>query len=486
MSLQAHIYRIEKTRKERLEESVHERVPTTVAGIRALTGYEPRAGQKVLEDQERRFNVEVLHRRFGKTVFKINKLIERAIFCPYLDGRYAYFAPTYSMAEDIAWHYLDNFTEHLPGRRLLQSKLAVFLPTLAGHEARIRLYGLDSPKQRVRGLYLDGAVFDEYPWIPPSAWTEQVRPMLLDINRSGDDALGRRNQWADFIFTPFGRNHAYSLYNNARTWMDGGVVTQFDEVEGTLVESRSDEWACALVKASESGILDADELAMAKVQMGISKYEQEMECSFDAAVEGAIYAREIEEARKQGRIGSVPWNKMLPVNTAWDLGYDDATAIWFYQQVGNKIHVIDYAEHSGAGLDFYADLLADRGYRYGHHLFPHDVEVTELGSGKSRRSILQGLGIRVSTVPKHKVWDGIDAGRLILSRAVFDHDRCAQGLDALALYRREYDEKKQIMRETPRHDRYSHGADAWRYLAMGLRAPRTAPFNASNLTHGEF
>lgn len=439
--------------------------------VRELTGYRPRPLQAELEAAERRFNVEVMHRRFGKTVFKVNKLIERAVDCPYPDGRYAYLAPTYAMAEDIAWTYLLAFTEGIPRREVQASRLAVWLPTRLGSRARIRLYGVDSPKERLRGLYLDGVVFDEYAHIPPAVMAAQVRPMLADENRAGVDRLGRVNQWADYIFTPFGRNHAYTLYRKARAWHEGQAVTEMD-LGGVEHLVRRDDYFAALMRGSETGILsEAERVAMLN-DMGRAKYQQEVECDFDAAVEGAIYARDLEEIRARGQVGRVAYNKLLPVSTAWDLGWDDATAIWFAQRVGSGLHVVDYYEATGADLTHYADVLAQRGYRYDRHYLPPDVAQHEMGVGKSREQILRSLGVRVTVVPKHRVHDGIAAVQALLPRCYFDEERCAEGLDRLALYRREYDERLQRHREKPLHDWASHGADAFRMLAMGLRAFR--------------
>ena len=474
MALHAQVKRVMKLREEHAKAKA---VATMPDDIRELTGYQPREFQAHLEASERRFNVEVLHRRAGKTVGKINKLIERAVDCPFPDGRYAYGAPTYGQAEDITWHYLEMYASKIPGAREEKGKLAYWLPTRLGSKARIRLYGLDSPKQRMRGLYLDGAVLDEFPWIPPSAWNQQIRPMLMDENRRGVDRFGRANQWCDFIFTPFGRNHAYTMHRNAKLWMEGKAVTIRDPLSDTEEAVYSHDWFTYVLKASESSILSADELAAARVEMGPSKYDQEMECSFDAAVEGAIFARALEECRAQGRIGPVPWNKLLPVSTAWDLGWDDATAIWFFQQMGDAVRFIDYYEATGASLDHYADVMAAKGYRYGYNLLPHDVEVHELGSGKSRRQILSELGVRVTTVPQYKPkQDGIPAAQALIARASFDAERCADGLDRLALYRREFDEKNQIFRENPAHDWASHGASALMQCAMGIRSARAGAY----------
>lgn len=440
--------------------------------VRKYTGYEPRQLQQYLRDNERRFNVEVMHRRFGKTVEKINKAIEMAVVCPFPAGRYAYAAPTREQAEDIGWHYLKQFTERIPSAEVLESKLAVVLPTALGGTARVRLYGLDSPKQRLRGMYLDGFIGDEYAWVRPSVWGQQVRPMLSDKNRAGVDMFGRLNQWADFIFTPFGRNHAHTMYQNAIRWRDGEAVIINDEMTGERLEVRRDDWFAAMFKASETSILDENELAAAKIDIGSSKYEQEYECSFDAAIEGAIFARQLEEARAQGRIKSCPYDKMRPVNTAWDLGHDDATAIWFFQQYGQLIRFIDYYENSKMPLEHYPEVLAEKRYRYGYHLLPHDVKqgAFELGQGKNRKTLLRMHGVRVTEVPKVRYkTDSIAAAQALLSRSEFDIEKCSVGLDMLSLYRRQFNEQLRIFSQHPVHDFASHGADAYQTAAVGLK-----------------
>jgi hypothetical protein len=494
MTLSASIQRLAKLQAEHDRVEAISNLPDD---IRQVTCYGPRLLQSELDILERRFNVLVVHRRFGKTVREINKLIERAVECPFEDGRYIYGAPTYSQAEDIAWVHLENYAKKVPGAYAEKGKLAYWIPTRLGSWARIRLYGFDSPKQRVRGLYCDGAVLDEFPWIPPSAWSQQIRPMLMDENRRGNDRLGRRNQWADFIFTPQGRDHAFTLYRNACLWRDGKGVGIKDPLTGEDRVVMSDDWFAACYKASETGILSPEEMDAACAEMdmlpGSSKYLQEMECSFDAAVEGAIFSKQLEAARNQGRIATVPYNELAPVNTAWDLGWDDATAIWFFQQVGvisigsmnyELVRVIDYLEDSGQDLAFYRDAMAKKGYSYGYHLLPADVEVHDLGTGKSRRQILAELGLQVHTVPKYspKV-DGIPAAQNLLARCVFDEEKCAVGLDRLALYRREYDEKNQIFRAEPVHNWASHGASALMQLAMGIRK---SPTRGSYAPVGEF
>lgn len=442
--------------------------------IRELTRFIPRPLQRDMRARMRRFNSWVVHRRFGKSVLAVNTLGELAIECPFSHGRYAYLAPTYDMARNIAWTYLKDFADRIPTAETMESKLTIELPTRIGGRAQISLYGTDTPKQRLRGMYLDGVVFDEWAQIPPHVWTQQVRPMLSDVNRNGFDENMQENQWAIFMTTPFGRNHAYHMHNRAELWAKGmGARMGSDDVNASASHDDlvyRNDWAAELWKASQTGVLDKEELRLARMDMNDDDaYEQEYECSWDAAVKGAIYAKQIAELKDRGRFMRVPYNPLLPVHTGWDLGFDDSTAIWFVQCVANEVRVIDYYEASGAGLDHYADVLEKKGYGYGRHYLPHDVEQTELGTGKSRISVLRALGVRGVTVPRSNVEDGIAAVRVLLPRCVFDASTTEEGVSRLVLYHREWDERQMVLRQKPKHDWTSHSADAFRTLAMGLR-----------------
>jgi hypothetical protein len=395
--------------------------------------YRPRPLQAELHRSLQRFNVLVAHRRFGKTVFCVNELIARAAANPLERPRYAYVAPLFTQAKDVAWDYLKRFTAAIPGVEVSETELRVDLPG----GARIRLYGADNP-DRLRGLYLDGVVLDEYAQIQPRLWAEVIRPALTD-----------REGWATFIGTPMGRNQLYEIYEQAKA---------------------DPAWYAALFRASESGVIPAAELDAARRTMSEEQYAQEFECSFDAAVMGAYYGRLLAVAEREGRIATVPWEPAVPVHTAWDLGIGDSTAIWFCQRVARETRLIDYYESSGVGLDHYARALAERPYVYGEHLLPHDAAVRELGSGKSRVETLTSLGIRPRVLPAMRIEDGINAVRNLLPQCWFDAGRCARGLEALRQYRRDWDERARAFRPRPLHDWTSHGADAFRYLAQGLRA----------------
>ena len=405
--------------------------------IRVSTGYQPRPLQAQLHREVKRFNVLVAHRRFGKTVWAVNELIDQCLRCPKPDPRYAYIAPFFNQAKDIAWEYLKRYTAPIPGATPNESELRVDLP--GGR--RIRLYGADNA-DRMRGIYLDGVVLDEPAQMEPRVWSEIIRPALAD-----------REGWAVFIGTPMGRNAFHDRYETAKG---------------------DPAWRASLFRASETGIIPQAELDAARRDMTPEQYEQEFECSFEAAIVGAYYGRELAAAEKDKRITSVPWEPRSQVWTAWDLGIGDSTAIWFAQQVGNEVRIIDFIENSGVALSWYAAEIHERrqrGWVFAEHLLPHDAEARELGTGKSRMETLDGLGIRGKLLPADKVDDGISAARMLLPRCWFDAERCRRGLEALRQYRTEWDDKRKVFRDRPLHDWTSHAADAFRYLAMGLRAP---------------
>jgi phage terminase large subunit len=393
--------------------------------------YEPREQFLPFHDRDERFAVLVAHRRAGKTVACVNELIKGALSSTRDKPRFAYIAPLFKQAKDVAWEYLKEYTAVVPGREVNETELRVDFP----NGGRVRLYGADNP-DALRGIYLDGVILDEYADMRPSIWSEVLRPGLSD-----------RMGWATFIGTPKGHNDFWEKWHGS---------------EG------NPDWHRLMLKASDTGIINPLELRAAKRDMSEDEYQQEFECSFTAAVRGAYYAKDIEQAESDGRITSIPVEKVL-TNTAWDLGIDDATAIWFYQMLGKEVRIIDYYEASGAGLEHYAGVLKQKNYIYGDHYLPHDVEVRELGTGMSRLEMLSDFGINAEVVKMQKVEDGINAVRKLLPRCWFDTERCKLGLEAMRLYRKEWDDKTQTFRTRPLHDWTSHAADAFRYLALGIK-----------------
>jgi len=394
------------------------------------TGYRPRALQAELHRRVKRFNVVVTHRRFGKTVFGLNECIDRALTCQLERPRYAYIAPFRSQAKSIAWDYLKAYTAPIPGVEHNEAELRADI----FRGARIQLFGADNP-QALRGMYWDGVILDEYAQISPQVWSEIVRPALSD-----------RNGWAIFTGTPMGRNHFAKVLQDA----------QGDPL-----------WYTVVHKASQTGIIAPEELEAAHRAMGDDRYEQEYECSFDAAIQGTYYSEIIRRLEKEGQITGVSYEPKLETFTAWDLGIDDSTAIWWMQNVGREVRIIDYYEGSGVGLDHYVKVIRDKPYVYGGHFLPHDAEVRELGTGQSRMETLASLGLRnVTVVKRQSVEDGIQAVRNYLPRCWIDATKCARGIEALKQYRKEWDDKTQTFRQRPLHDWTSHASDAFRYLSL--------------------
>lgn len=401
-------------------------------------GYTPRPLQRDLHAMldTNRFNVVVAHRRFGKTVCMINHMIKRAIEETRPNPRLHYVSPTYRQSKLVAWDYLKTFTSGIPGTKYHETELRCDLPT----GARITLLGAENPSS-LRGIYSDFVVMDEVASMPESIFPEIIRPALSD--RKGSCA---------FISTPQGHNYFFELWEAAAT---------------------NKGWARAMYKASDTGIVDDDELEAARATMTESQYLQEFECSFVANVPGSVFGKELQAADDKERITSVPYDPRFRVDTYWDLGMHDYTSIWFAQEVGRgEIHVIDYYENRGEGLPHYASMLDHKEYLYGNHYGPHDLEVRELGTGKSRREMAYELGIAFRTVSRIPVEDGIHAVRMLIPRCYFDRDNCRQGLEALRHYHRAWSERNRTFRDQPVHDWSSHAADAFRTMAVGMESKR--------------
>jgi len=406
-----------------------------VAPTRIVIPYAPREAFRPYHSNTKRNSLTVAHRRAGKTVARLNKTIKAAVTGPN-DGRYGYLCPTYTQAKDVAWNYLKHYTAPLleHGGIKNESELSVTLPT----GSIIRLYGAES-YDRMRGLYFNGVALDEVQDIPPVALTQVILPALAD-----------RGGWLDAAGTPKGR---------------AGLLYQLKQM--ALADPAN--WFFQELKASQTGILPDVELDRLRLMMPANEYEQEMECSFDAALTGAYYARELKSLDEASRITAVAWEPILPVHTAWDLGMADSTCIVFWQQTrGGEIRVIDYYEASGQGLDHYVKTLRDKPYTYGKHYAPHDIQVRELGTGKSRLEVAQSLGIKFDLAPNISIEDGINAVRMMLPKCWFDRDKTGQLVEALRLYQEKRDIKRNISLG-PLHDWTSHAADCIRCMAVAQK-----------------
>jgi hypothetical protein len=404
----------------------------------AAEEYVPRPQFVAFHARAQRFACIVSHRRAGKTVACINELHAAARRAQKPRPRFAYVAPFLKQSKTVAWDYLrDAALRARPRGAIREGELRVDY----ANGGQVRLYGADNP-DALRGIYLDGVVLDEYADMDPRLWSEVLRPALAD-----------RGGWAVFIGTPRGRTEFYHTWTRACADAQG--------------------WFALMLRASETGLIPASELELARRELSEEQYAQEFECSFDAAIAGAYYGTLMANAERDGRICGVPHDAAATVWTAWDLGIRDATAIWFAQTVGREVHVIDYYEASGVDLGHYVREIAARPYTYAGHIVPHDSQARELGTGRSRHEVLESLGLRNLTIaPAHRLEDGINAVRVFLPKCWFDAHKCARGIDALRLYRADYDDKLRVLRARPVHDWASHAADAFRYLAMTLDRAR--------------
>ncbi|WP_293620335.1 hypothetical protein [Salinisphaera sp.] len=430
--------------------------------------WEPRTyqkpGWKYLENGGRRA-IFLWHRRAGKDQVGLrwtSVAAHRRI------GNYWHMLPTQKQGRKAVWNAINPHS----GKRIIDE---IFPPEVRestnSQEMIVRLkcgstwqvVGSDNIDSLV-GSPPVGVVFSEFPLTNPRAY-DFVRPILHE-----------NEGWAIFAYTPRGRNHGYRLWQNVKDnpdWFCQALgINETAKLNGKPVITED-----AIQEDRDSGM--AEELI-----------EQEYYVSFDAPLVGAYYGANIRQLRENGCIGDYPHQPEAPVDTFWDIGVGDSTAIWFVQQVGKQLHIIDYYENSGQGIEHYAKVLQNKPYVYGTHWAPHDIRVREWGTGKSRAEIAMNLGIKFRVVPNIRVEDGIQAVRAILPRCRFNvpeestgiiTDGVERGVEALSMYRKEWDEDKQCYGDKPLHDWTSHPADAFRYMAVALK-DRYTPHRSTDLS----
>lgn len=515
--------------------------------VKIKTGYTPRKFQKVLHSHLRRFNVLVCHRRFGKTVFSICELIDRALNNPLRNPNYAYIAPTYKQAKKIAWQYFLDYTRFLPGVKANKSDLTVYIERPGRIDPgtgevdpdviTLTLLGADDPDS-IRGIYLDGCIIDEYAQCDPIIWGQVIRPALADRKKIARD-LGLYydlsgtplEPWAIFIGTPKGQNHFHRIFQTAEAheqycneyersvdvesewdyWDEEearcGIDSDTSEKErnkifaGWPVEKVErykkfrkyvvgSAWYAALYKASETGVLDQDEIDEMRETLTPNEIDQELECDFNAAVLGSYYGHIMVDLKNQGDISDdIRFNPKYPVDTHWDIGVGDKATIWFSQKIGTKaVHYVDYFEFDGKGIEFYISVLDAKagakgtrrevdpgvwiegeGYKYGRHTWPHDGSVKEWGTGQTRQETARSLGLIVDIQPKQSIDDRIQASRNRLKISKFNGKKCFRGLECLYNYQKIWDDKLMMFQNKPKHDWSSHGADSFGYSALDDR-----------------
>ena len=396
--------------------------------------------------------VEIAHRRWGKDEIVLGatnqRMHQRA-------GTYWHCLPEYGQARKAIWEAVNA---HTGKRRIDEAFPPETRARTLNQEMFIELHN-GSTWQCIGSDRYDATVgagpvfiaYSEWALANPSAWAYH-RPMLEE-NGGG----------AAFITTPRGRNHAQAIY------------LRFKEMSAT-----NPRYFAEISSIIETGALTPEQLAETLAEyvaiygedVGRAQYEQEYLCSFNAAILGAFYAREMVAVRNEGRIDEIEATPGQPVHRAWDIGVRDDTSIWWFQVVGGQPFILDCYSASGAGVDHYAEVIAKRREQYGWidgtDFVPHDARVKEWGTGRTRVETMQTLGLNPQVVPQAGLMDGINATRRTIPRCVF-HPRTEDGISALEQYRREWDDDKKVFKANPLHDHNSHLSDAFRYLSMAWK-----------------
>lgn len=428
-------------------------------------GWQPRAYQRPLWDYLERGGkraIAIWHRRAGK-----DDLILHRTACAMFErpASYWHMLPEYAQARKALWAAVNP---HTGKRRIDEAFPAALRESTNEQEMFIRfkngatwqLVGSDRYNSLV-GAGVAGVTFSEWALANPSSWG-YIRPMIEE-----------NNGWASFITTPRGRNHAHAMVQMAQA---------------------NPRWFCQVLSINETGALSPEQIdeslreycALYGEDLGRAQFDQEYLCSFNAAILGAYFAREMLAVRAEGRIDPDLAAIDAPVHRAWDLGVRDDTSIWWFQVVGGQVFILDCYSQSGAGVDHYADVIenraAEHGWKGGIDFVPHDARVKEWGTGRTRVEVMQSLGLNPQVVPMASFMDGIQAARKTLGRCVF-HSRCEDlGISALEQYRREWDDEKKTFKATDVHDWASHPAAAFRYLALAWQTIRPEPAPPPQIT----
>jgi len=413
--------------------------------------YKPRAYQlpilKALDNGVKRA-VWVVHRRGGKDVtilnYVIKELAKSTKTCFYV-------FPSYAQAKKAIWDAINSdgfrIIDYIP-TQIIAQKNAQEMKVRFKNGSLLQLIGSDNIDSIV-GTNPSIIVFSEYALQDPSAW-DYLRP-ILKVNKGV----------AIFISTPRGRNHFWDMFRLARD---------------------NEEWFCELLTVEDTDVLTQEDIEQErKENMSEELIQQEYYCSFDRGVEGSYYAKLLLKMEQQGRITELFYDEYKVVHTAWDLGWDDSTAVIFFQIDAGSVKIIDYEEHNNKTLAQMKSIIASKPYRYGYNLFPHDVEqIDGLSTGCTRREILEDLQIPVTTVKRNLIADGIESVKALMSSRLMISTRCDKLLKAIESYHKDYDMKNKVYSNKPRHDWSSHACDALRYMSEGLSLINAAQGSVEN------
>ncbi len=394
--------------------------------------YTPREQFIPFHNRTQRWASVCTHRRAGKTVALVNDLIFGGLECQRYKPQLAYIGPTYSQAKRVAWSYLKDFAEPYLGKPPQEAELKVTLK----NDATIYVLGADNADS-LRGMYLDGAVEDEYALFKPSVHSQVIRPALSD-----------RHGWGVFASTPRGKN----LF--------------WDECE--IAKANPEERFYMLLSADTSGIISAEELKELRRDMDPEEFAQEYLCSFDSALKGAIYASEVNDMFLEGRAGAhVQYDANLPTHCVFDLGFTDATVcIWFQIGLDGRVRIIACEATTGVDIFYHIEKINQFGGELGEVFLPHDARAKNLQTGKSIVEQFLKEGITPRMIAMHQVRDGISAVRRLFPALYVNTEMTGDLLEAMKAYRRKWDENLLMFSDIPLHDWASDFCDCLRYMAM--------------------
>ena len=408
--------------------------------------YSPRHQFAPFHHRNQRWAIMNTHRRAGKTVALVNDIIVGALECQQYKPQLAYIGPTYSQAKRIAWNYLKDFGEKYLAKPPQEAELKVTLV----NEAVIYVLGADNADS-LRGMYLDGVVMDEYAMFKPSVFPQIIRPALSD-----------RHGWGVFASTPRGKNLFYDAYK--------------------LAERTPKEWYHLTLKASTSGIIAPHELEALRRDMDAEEFAQEYECSFDAALKGAIYANEVNTMFDEGRVVDYDlFDPNYPVHVAFDLGFTDATVCIWFQITKGGINVVAAEATTGTDIFYHIEKLYQFAGELGEVWLPHDARAKNLQTGKSIVEQFLESGLRPRIVPAHKVRDGISAVRKSFPAVRIQSGTTGDLVEALKAYRRQWNDNLLMFSDTPLHDWASDWADCFRYMCLAANPDAVIKAASSNI-----
>ena len=402
-------------------------------------------------------SVVIAHRRLGKTRGLVTRLVSKALSNKRRSAatppRYRFVAPTERQGMDVSWAVLTDLASFIEGSEVRKSERQIILP----NKASVGVLGAQNPDS-LRGPYLDGLVIDEAAFVPLFLWRRILSPQLRDFGG-----------WACFTSTPNGRNAFYKFWQEAQ---------------------RSPNWGTAFLPVDVTKAISPEELKIIRErdQLTEAEFLQEFYCDFSAPVRGAYWGQTIVGLYKRERIGSFRYDPTLPVVTMWDIGYGDTTAIWFAQQMRDGTFLFfDFEQGHKLSAPQWAEIVKAKEYRFEMHILPHDAEAHDKGSGVDYQTFLYEAGLRNIRVAKRPANQRakntqIENTRQFIEAARFDERGCISGkngesdynmkdesgIDALSLYRSEFNEDKGIFSTKPCHDHYSHAADAMRTGATFL------------------